>query len=373
MTVGSKQWSDKPRVVLEKAKALLHLGKNEAALKELSTITSIEPSILHELNVYMAQACINLGRKDEAFRHAKESIRHKPRAYRGHYMLGLVEEQRWHYSAALEALEEARNLAPHEAVVYQRLGLVHAQMNQHIKARQAAQQALSLAPHDADTHYSVAYVEFNSQTGDRAVVEEALRRTLSIDPQHRGAVMLLGRLRAEQTGDISERVKGLVEAQKMDPTDPIVVSEFDRTIGRILLINTAAILISYVLFLGISDEGLGRALFFITAQGVCITYLLIRHFVAYIRGNPQGWKHLLKGYPRRERLFFWIFVGQGISWFLMTSAAYAYLINNQVSLEPISRIAPIFFFPLPLIVIIIYGGRALSFLFKAVFRPESKA
>ncbi|MDO4259315.1 MAG: tetratricopeptide repeat protein [Actinomycetaceae bacterium] len=355
----SNQWISGARPALEKASALLDIGRNEAALKELSTITSTDSSVLHEANLYRAQACINLGQKEDAFRYAKECIRHNPRSFRGHLMLGVIEDQRNRLGPALKALEEARNLAPHVAVVHQRLGMVYSQLNRPVEARKAVQQALSLAPHDPDSHYTVGYIELNSNMGDRTIAEEALCRTLSIDPQHRGAVILLGHLRGEQTGDISERVRGLVEAQKMDPRDPIVVAEFDGTFRRIVFFNTLAIFFSYILFQGIFNGEVGRGLFIIGAHGATLIYILFQNFFAHVRGNPQGWKYLVKGLPRRRWLAFTIFVGQFIAWILMLSGGIAYVINNQVNLQPLNYIIPILIFPLVLIVALFYGGRFL--------------
>jgi len=96
-------------------------------------------------------------------------------------------------------------------------------------ARASAARALALAPNAAESHYAVAYIEFNMESTRPRAGTEALQRARALAPADPDILSLLG----ATLGDIrpaDEALPLLAEAARLDPRSVIVARRYAATL-----------------------------------------------------------------------------------------------------------------------------------------------
>jgi serine/threonine-protein kinase len=96
-------------------------------------------------------------------------------------------------------------------------------------ARQAAARALALAPDRPETHYAVAYIEFNMETTRPHAGLQALERARTLAPTDTDILSLLGSV-VVMRGRAEEAVVLLTEAARLDPRSVLVARRYASTL-----------------------------------------------------------------------------------------------------------------------------------------------
>ena len=130
--------------------------------------------------------------------------------------LGLVELQRGHPEAAIEALERAARLAPRNPAVLTNLGHALMAQQRHDEALPPLRRAAELAP-QAETHFNLAYAE--QAAGHSFAAERGYRQALALESAHAGAANNLAGL-LHSLGRMEAAVEAYRAALALRPADP---------------------------------------------------------------------------------------------------------------------------------------------------------
>ncbi|MBI1291110.1 hypothetical protein GC173_07680 [bacterium] len=117
-----------------------------------------------------------------------------PRNLTAHFTLHLMALARGDNHGALAHLRRVEELAPHSAVVETRLGVVLSRLGEFEESDTAFERSVTLASSKADAYFNWALSAF--QANRRDVAKRLLGEALAIDPAHRQALSLTGRLTA---------------------------------------------------------------------------------------------------------------------------------------------------------------------------------
>lgn len=197
---------DAARAQIERAEALINLGREEQAIELLATIPQTDPELVVDVNCTLAFAHLRLNQGAEAHASAKRAVQAAPDSNEALYWLAGTE------SDAALALEHASRLVE-RAPQWGPYRALHARVlrgnGRSEEAEREAREAVRLAPEDVFVLNTCGFV-LRSSHPDEAL--EAYGRILEIDPGDTGAREAIAKLKRVDDADESSRLyRGLLE------------------------------------------------------------------------------------------------------------------------------------------------------------------
>ncbi|WP_181019589.1 tetratricopeptide repeat protein [Nonomuraea typhae] len=175
---------------LQRARALLDLGRGAEAARELYGVLAEEPE--HPVaHAYLALALRAQRRYAEAAASAAEAIRLAPDHWFGHYVAAQVHLAAGQAGPALPAADAALALNPDWAPLWELRARILLSSGRPADAADAARRALALDPEDPDPAALLAMAL--TQLGRGAEALGAARDALRLDPESPNAHLALGR------------------------------------------------------------------------------------------------------------------------------------------------------------------------------------
>jgi tetratricopeptide (TPR) repeat protein len=208
---------------LQRARALLDLGRPQAALSEAEKALSGGASNPQALQLH-ALCLLHLGRHQEAFAPLQAALAIVPTEAHLHYLLGFA----WSEGATVEtdppgpssaakaeaAYREAQRLSPEEPVYLRALAELYVERKRLPEALILAEQAVVLGPQRASNHITLGFVV--SAMGDRKRARACYEEALRIDPNNSLAWNNLGCVDLAQGRPLAARER-FREALRLDP------------------------------------------------------------------------------------------------------------------------------------------------------------
>jgi Flp pilus assembly protein TadD len=198
---------------LSRARALLDLGRVQAAAKEVRRALALDPHHAEALELY-GLCMIRAGDLEEARRALTAAIAAAPTEPHSHYLLGYAERESSRPAAAEAAYREALRLAADEPVYLRALAELLATEKRFAEAMTLAKKAVELAPDRASNHITLGYVA--SSSGDRAMARRCYEKALSLDPTDAVAWNNLGCVDLAQGRPLQARAR-FREALRLNP------------------------------------------------------------------------------------------------------------------------------------------------------------
>lgn len=234
---------------IARARALLEAGRPAEARSVLSRVLASEPDAIEPL-ILMAGACHALDDHHALLAMSERLIALLPGEEIGHRFRSLACTGLDRDVEAVRDAREAVRLGPLEYRTHLTLASAlcgvrdgHLRGSLLDEAWQAAMRAVELAPDEADSHVQTGIVAYFQRRPE--VSELALRRALDIDPEHVGAMNMLGMLRLR--GSDEHQAGGHFRAAlNADPTSRFAVDHGLAGVARVLL-RRLLILVSVVL------------------------------------------------------------------------------------------------------------------------------
>lgn len=177
-----------------------------------------------------ARAHMNLGlayvqqfRDAEAEREFRAALEKEPLYGPAHMQLGKVLRRSGRTAEALEALKAALQIDPHQLVTYHELAELRAEQGELERAAQTLEQASRIAPNDVQTAYLLGNIRASQarETGSRATLEQAIiayNRATTLAPDFAAAHYNLA-VAALTDGDVAGAVDALRQTISINPED----------------------------------------------------------------------------------------------------------------------------------------------------------
>jgi tetratricopeptide (TPR) repeat protein len=241
---------------LQRAEALLDLGRAEDARRHLARVVASDPENAAALGL-LARALVLTGRPADALVAANRAAAADPESSSGHLFAAVALVDLEQYDEAARAAREAVRLSPEHAWCHILLTYALSGCAENMRpsrrrrtavaeARAAGHEAVRLAPESADAHAALGYVAFVA--GPRRAAVASLRRALELDPTHAVASNNLGALRLN-----SYRLFGagqtLGAALRSDPSLELAKDNLRLVLARALAVANVAALVAVALHL----------------------------------------------------------------------------------------------------------------------------
>jgi tetratricopeptide (TPR) repeat protein len=208
------------RETLERIDDLRAIGRSSEAEALLRTALLEEPQD-SQLLWRLAAVLLVAKRPAEGVAAAAAAVAADPENPNAHRLHGLLLAELGYLPQALHAAYTAVTQAPEHAHTSVAYSYVLGCARRYPDAAAVARRAVELAPHDTEPHAQVGDIALMS--GDRATARRAYSEVLRLDPAHAGARRNLAAL--DHVGHRPrEALRGLVEAGRMDPDVPEVLT-----------------------------------------------------------------------------------------------------------------------------------------------------
>jgi tetratricopeptide (TPR) repeat protein len=142
---------DRPTVLVNLARALLALGRYEAALDCCNRAVNVDAALAGAYRV-RAAALTASGRREEALANAGQAVRLAMHDAAAHLELGCALDAVGRTNDALACFAQAIELDPNLAPAHHRRGMLLARLGHHEQALRSFDRALALQPHAAAVH-----------------------------------------------------------------------------------------------------------------------------------------------------------------------------------------------------------------------------
>jgi tetratricopeptide (TPR) repeat protein len=198
---------------IERAVALLDLGRPQAALEHLRRAVAEQPETA-EIHSLIALATLQLGDAPGALKSAETSAGLGPEEEWPHRLRAIALIQLGRDGEARVAALEAARLAPEEAMTHIVLASALQAAGDEAGAEAAARHAVELDPHDADTHSTLGDVLFAQDRPADAI--PAFEAALALDPEDANTLnnLAVARLRRHDRGGTGEQFEA---AARLNP------------------------------------------------------------------------------------------------------------------------------------------------------------
>ncbi|MCB1743764.1 MAG: tetratricopeptide repeat protein [Gammaproteobacteria bacterium] len=207
------------RAALDRAEALIDLGRVEQALPLLAQAVAMDPDDA-ETRCRLAQAYTLLDRHEEAIEHAQAALHRDPDSEHAHFRLAISLMGLKAFDQALEHARAATRLEPDDSANLHMLARAEYYTGHYKQAIDAAQRAIELEPDNAKLHELLGDLAFNIQRRPAKAIphyREALRHA----PDDADIHASLGRALAE-TKQPFEAAESLLRALRIDPANPSI-------------------------------------------------------------------------------------------------------------------------------------------------------
>jgi protein O-GlcNAc transferase len=211
-----------PRPYFALAARWEEVGQFDQAVDVLEHLALSRPATPH-LECRMAQLLFLADRPERAFERATRAAAAEPRCAIAHAIHGMTLEDIGDREAALAELEAAHTLDPRDERITLTLAQVLGRAGRKEEAARWVDETLAANPNSPEAHFMRGWLEARAP-GRGAAAETALRRALSLAPDHPRALAELGDLLARR-GRFRE-ARGLLErARAQRPDDPAIARD----------------------------------------------------------------------------------------------------------------------------------------------------
>ena len=285
-----------PAVSLERAQALIDLGRFQEAASHIRPVLSADPANA-DAACLLAQAELIAGNDLPAFDAAALAVKLAPERAWAHRLMAMGYERFDNNEYEIRHSLEAVRLEPHDPNGYICLARALAREKADLAAaREAAEEALRLAPVEPEAHLTLATV--CEQQGDRDGAEAALRRALAVDPEHSAAHNNLARIRLRRRGTtlkpalLAIGARGFATAVRTNPSSPTSRLNLDYVI-RVFLDWTAYLIFADAFFCAWGGAGSTKSIARLLPIAVlALPFLYALRFLA--RVGPQLRAHVVR-------------------------------------------------------------------------------
>ena len=220
---------------LSRARALVELGRFDAALSELAGVVASDPDNV-QARCLLSQALLGANRPAEALTAAQHAIALSPDDEWPHRLASIAHHELGDRLGEVAHAREAARLAPFSWRSLVRLSEALSDGQNSAEANAVAARAVELAPHEAATHSAVGTAAAAAHRYDEAT--DAYRRALSLDPhdavtQNNMARVSLARNSARPTG-LAAAAVGFSRALGTDPTLDVSRKNLELVLRRFL-------------------------------------------------------------------------------------------------------------------------------------------
>lgn len=205
--------NDFARQQLQRARALLDLGREQAALLEAEKALSASPQNAEALQLH-GLCLLHLDKPEQALGSLRAAIAIEPTEAHCHYLLGYAQNECKRREEAEAAYREALRLSPEEPVYLRAYAELLVELRRHPEALTAAEKAVSLGPERASNHITLGYVA--SSMGDRLRAKACYQQALTIEPNNALAWNNLGCVDLAQGRPVQARQR-FRESLRLDP------------------------------------------------------------------------------------------------------------------------------------------------------------
>jgi len=221
---------------LERASALLDLGRWPEAVTALGAVVSTDPDNSY---AWCLMAHGQLGMEDipKAEAAARRAIALEPGREWAHRLLSTALSVGGNHAAAIASALEAVRIAPWLPETHRNLARARLRAGQADQAEEAATKAVELAPNVADGHLLVGMARMRA--GNPVGAEPALNHALSLEPENAVAHNELARLSLQRAGvgmpgTLAESAAGFAKALRVDPTATVSRRNLDIVLRAFL-------------------------------------------------------------------------------------------------------------------------------------------
>lgn len=205
--------SDFARQHLQRARALLDLGREQAALLEAEKALSAAPSSAEALQL-RGLCLLHLDKSEEALESLRAAVAIEPTEAHCHYLIGYAQNECKRREAAEAAYRESLRLSPEEPVYLRAYAELLVELKRHSEALAAAEKAVALGPERASNHITLGFVA--SSMGDRIRAKACYQQALTIEPNNALAWNNLGCVDLAQGRPVQARQR-FRESLRLDP------------------------------------------------------------------------------------------------------------------------------------------------------------
>jgi tetratricopeptide (TPR) repeat protein len=205
-------------------------GQFDRAVDVLEKLALARPATPH-LDCRVAQLLFLADRPERAFERAERAVATEPGCAIAHTIRGMTLEDAEEQAAAITELETAHRLDPRDERITLTLAQVLGRAGRRDEAARVVDEALAANPRSPEAHFMRGWLE--ARTPDRAAAAEAaLRRALSLEPDHTRSLAELGALLARQ-GRFREARAPLERARAQRPDDPALARDLALVYRRL--------------------------------------------------------------------------------------------------------------------------------------------
>lgn len=209
-------------------------GEDQRAADPLGTLTPAGVVTADaRAHMELGMAYLRQFRDAEAEHEFRAAIDKEPLYATAHVQLGKVLRRSGRTAEALEALKAALKIDAHQLITYHELAELRAEQGELERAAQTLEQAGRIAPNDAQTAYLLGNIRATQarESSSRATLEQAItayHRATTLDPDFAAAHYNLA-IAALTDGDVVSAVEALRQTISINPQD----GEAHRLLGSI--------------------------------------------------------------------------------------------------------------------------------------------
>ena len=237
--------ADARMLKLERAQALIGIGRFEEASTTLRELLGTEPDISPAWCL-LAQAQIGVGQMESALDSAERAAALAPDDDWPHRLRSLALLQLGDEDGAIAAAREAVATGPHNWQAHRRLAIARGAAKRDLDyALAAGERAVALAPNEPEAHFALGLVL--DARRQRKLADQAFRRALALDPQHGPSRTALARRqlvgsRFGRAGKLADAAAGFRDVVQADPRADYAVNNLELAL-RVFLVR-----LSYLVF-----------------------------------------------------------------------------------------------------------------------------
>jgi len=250
-------------VLIDRAQALIDLGKWQEALKPLRQALVIDPENV-DAHCRISFALLQLGDFEQALSYADRVVQNEPMNEWGHRLRGRALLRLGRKPEALASAEEAVRLAPRWPDGFYALAEAQIANQRPGEARQSALQAREIAPESPESHVVLAMVAMERESWREA--EGHLRKALSRHPTSYAVLNDIGVCLLHQKRE-REAIEMFRQAARANPAAEIARSNLKKSVVKYFPVPVV-ILTMVLLQLTISDIARGR--FWLSIISACL-------------------------------------------------------------------------------------------------------
>lgn len=205
--------TDFARQHLQRARALLDLGREQAALLETEKALAASPNNAEALQL-RGLCLLHMDQAEQALKSLQAAIALAPTEAHCHYLVGYAHNECKRRPEAEAAYREALRLSPEEPVYLRAYAELLVDLRRLPDAMDAARKAVELGPERASNHITLGYV--SSAMGDRVAAKDCYQHALRLEPNNALAWNNLGCVDLAQGRPIEARQR-FRESLRLDP------------------------------------------------------------------------------------------------------------------------------------------------------------